>query len=216
VMKRDHADTAVRVAIGQAWTTKRGQIAIAELPSATVAANGSSATAPVERVDIEMPTEPAHEITSNGSHNDSNGSSAKHGKKRVLTYEEDVHKALLKAPIQPALDIGVMDPREAITKHMQIAGSGRGDDAARAMYSVAYLQKRELKDNAAALRTLGIYMQRFIKKSRAEHADALWLRVYILCERKFDDACRRAARIYSEAAPSTQKSGIADRIIVAP
>jgi hypothetical protein len=223
VMKRAQADSAVRVAIGQAWTTKRGQIAIADLPSAQVAAAGSTATMPVDRTDIEMPIEPAH-VGSAGANGGSNGgsnggtsegSAGRPGKKKVVVYEENVHKALLGAAMQPALDIGVTDPRDAIQKHLEMAG-GRGDDAARAMYSAAYLQKKVLKDNAAALRLLDIYMARFVKKSRSEHADALWLRVFILCEKSFDDACRSAARIYSEAAPSTAKSGIADRIIVSP
>ncbi len=220
VMKRSAPDAAVRVAIGQAWTTTRGQIAIADLPSTQVAANGSTATAPIERTDIEMPVEPAHTSAgaSGGSDEGSSasGSNASRGKKKTIVYEDNPLKALLNAPIQPALDIGIADPKQALTEHMKIAGAGRGDDAARAMYSVAYLQSRVLKDNAAALRTLDIYMQRFIKKSRSEHADALWLRVRILCEKTFDDACRRAARIYSEAAPSTNKSGIADSILATP
>lgn len=221
VKKRAQPESAVRVATGQAWTTKRGQIAIADLAPVKVAANGAAADAPVERTDIEMPVEPAPTATATttnaGSDENHGGSGSNAGrKKKVVVYEENVHKALLQAPIQPALDIGVADPRAAIQKHLEAAGAGRGDDAARAMYSVAYLQKRELKDNAAALRTLELYMQRFVKKSRTEHADALWLRVFILCEKTFDDACKRAARIYSEAAPSTQKSGIADRILVTP
>lgn len=234
VMKREQPESAVRVTIGQAWTTKRGQIAIADLPSSQVAvatstdgtngstsadgstsANGSSAK--VEQIDIEMP--PVH-AGSNAGHaggnDEGSAGSNRPGKKKVVVYEEDLRKALLAQPIQPALDIGVADARDAIQKHLEMAGSGRGDDAARAMYSVAYLQKRVLKDGTAALRTLELYMARFVKKNRSEHADALWLRVYILCEKTFDDGCRRAARIYSEAAPSTSKSGIADRILVAP
>jgi hypothetical protein len=168
-----------------------------------------------------MPIEHPHVGSAGGSNGGSNGStdegsgSAGRGKKKVVVYEENVHKALLQAPIQPALDIGIADPREALQKHLEM-GMGRGDDAARAMYSAAYIQKKVLKDNAQAMRLLDIYMQRFVKKNRSEHADALWLRVYILCEKNFDDACRNAARIYSEAAPSTAKSGIADRIIVSP
>lgn len=212
VRKRSQPASVVRVAIGQAWTTTRGQIAIADLPSTQVAAAGGTVTTPVERTTIEMPVEPPH-----ASGDESSGSGASRpGKKKVLVYEDDPRKALLAAPLQPALDIGVADPRAAILEHSKVAGAGRGDDAARAMYSVAYLQSRVLKDQAAALKTLDIYMARFIKKDRSEHADALWLRVRILCEKTFDDACRRAARIYSEAAPSTNKSGIADSILATP
>ncbi|MFN0247610.1 MAG: FecR domain-containing protein [Kofleriaceae bacterium] len=222
VRKRSLPESAVRVAIGQAWTTTRGQIAITDLPATQVAAAGSTVTAPVERADIEMdpapPNTPAHADTdgSDGSDEVTNGGANRPGKKKVVVYEHDPRKALLGAPIQPALDVGIADPRAALMEHMKVAGSGRGDDAARAMYSVAYLQSRVLKDPTAALKTLDIYMARFIKKNRSEHADALWLRVRILCEKTFDDACRRAARIYSEAAPSTNKSGIADSILATP
>lgn len=215
---RKRSQPEVRVAIGQAWTTKRGQIAIADLPPPQVAAAGSTVTAPLERTDIEMPVEPAHpDAGGTGSNDEGTGSgSNRPTKKKTIIYEDNPRKALLAAPIQPALDIGVTDPRTALVEHLKVAGAGRGDDAARAMYSVAYLQSRVLKDHAAALKTLDIYMARFIKKDRSEHADALWLRVRILCEKNFDDACRRAARIYSEAAPSTNKSGIADSILATP
>lgn len=219
VLTRAQPDGAVRVTMGQAWTTKRGQIAIADLPSAQVAAAGTTTPAQVDRTDhdIDMPGEPAGSgaRTTDRGDDAGSGSAARPGKKKTLVFEEDVHEALRKAPIQPALDIGIADPREAIQKHLESA-MGRGDDAARAMYSAAFLQKRALKDNTAALRLLDIYMQRFVKKNRSEHADALWLRVFILCEKTFDDDCRRAARIYSEAAPSTSKSGIADRILASP
>ncbi len=232
VKKRTQPESAVRVAIGHAWTTKRGQIAIADLPSAQVAAAGSNVVAPLDRTDIEMPIDPPHAGSAGGSNgpngpNGSNGSSAgsngstssdegsgRPGKKKVVVYEENLHKALLLAPMQPALDLGIVDSKDAIAKHRETAGTGRGDDASRAMYSIAYLQKTALKDNAAALKTLEMYMSRFAHKNRAEHADALWLRVRILCEKKFDDACRHAARIYAEEAPSTAKSGIAERVAV--
>ncbi len=223
VMKRSAPESAVRVAMGQAWTTKRGQIALADLPSVRVAAAGSSVgsttTMSVERTDIEMPVESAHpsagSTAAGGTAGEGSGSH-RPGKKKTLVYDDDPRKALLAAPIQPALDLGIADPQAALVEHLKLAGAGRGDDAARAMYSVAYLQSRVLKDPAAALKTLDIYMARFIKKDRSEHADALWLRVRILCEKNFDDACRRAARVYSEAAPSTNKSGIADSILTAP
>ncbi len=227
VKKRAQPETAVRVAIGQAWTTKRGQIAIADLPSAQVAAAGSNVVTPLERTDIEMPIDPPHAGGSNGSNAGSSGpsvssgaaggddgSAGRPGKKKVVVYEENLHKALLVAPMQPALDLGIVDSKDAIAKHRETAGTGRGDDASRAMYSIAYLQKTALKDNAAALKTLEMYMSRFAHKNRAEHADALWLRVRILCEKTFDDACRHAARIYAEEAPSTAKSGIAQRVAV--
>jgi hypothetical protein len=206
----------VRVAIGQAWTTSRGQIAIADLPSAMVAANGATVTAPVDvtNIELEPPTEPTHTGSNAGpagGSNDGSGSGAR-GKKKVVVYEENLHKAVIGLPIQPALDLGIADPRQAIVEHLKTAGTGRGDDASRAMYSVAVLQKLALKDNAAALKTLEMYMSRFAHKNRAEHADALWLRVRILCETKFDDACRHAARVYSEEAPSTAKSGVAERV----
>jgi hypothetical protein len=222
VRKRSQPESAVRVAIGQAWTTKRGQVAITDLPATQVAAAGSTVTVPVEHADIEIdpvhvPNPPAHAGSNGGGSGSDEGSgSNRPGKKKVVVYEHDPRKALLGAPLQPALDIGIADPRGALMEHMKVAGSGRGDDAARAMYSVAYLQSRVLKDHAAALKTLDIYMARFIKKNRSEHADALWLRVRILCEKTFDDACRRASRIYSEAAPSTNKSGIADSILATP
>jgi hypothetical protein len=228
VRKRSQPESAVRVAIGQAWTTKRGQVAITDLPATQVAAAGSTVTVPLEHADIEI--DPAHEahVPNPPAHTGSHGGSGagpdegtgsgsnRPGKKKVVVYEHDPRKALLGAPLQPALDLGIADPRAALMEHMKVAGSGRGDDAARAMYSVAYLQSRVLKDHAAALKTLDIYMARFIKKNRSEHADALWLRVRILCEKTFDDACRRASRIYSEAAPSTNKSGIADSILSTP
>lgn len=216
VMKRD-MDSPVRVAAGQAWTTKRGPIAIVELPTTQVASSGSTTTTTIDETDVEIEMPGSVHVGSN--HTTSNGvgggSGAKPGKKKVVF--EDARKALLTAGIQPAYDVGIADARKAIDKHHEmLRDNARGDDASRALYSIAVLQKVGLKDNAAALKTLDQYMSRFAHKNRSEHADALWLRVRILCEKTLDDGCRRAARIYSEKAPSTFKSGIAERILVTP
>ena len=197
----------VRVAIGQAWTTTRGQIAIADLPSAEVAATGSVDVAPIDLVDrhaIEIAPETATQVGSAGS-------TRPPGKKVVV--KEDARKALLTAGIQPAYDIGIADPKAAIQKHLEVVANTRNEEASRAQYSIAVLQKLALKDNAAALKTLDRYFDRFAHKNKSEHGDALWLRVRILCEKTFDDDCRRAARMYAAEAPSTFKSGIAEKIL---
>ena len=63
-----------------------------------------------------------------------------------------------------------------------------------------------------ALKTLDMFMTRFAHKR--EHADALWLRVWLLCQRSIDPTCRKAAHTYMEHVPGTPAAAIAERITV--
>jgi hypothetical protein len=129
----------------------------------------------------------------------------------------DLKVAIRKQPIafDPKLD-GNGDAAAEIARLKKVAYSPTtlGGDASAALYRIAVLLHKPLKQDAEALRTLDIYRRRF---SRGRELDAaLWLRVRILCGRAIDDDCRQAAYSYEEKAPNGSGGEVAVRITNAP
>jgi hypothetical protein len=121
--------------------------------------------------------------------------------------------AIKKQPLafDPNLD-GAGDAAAEIAKLKRVAYSPTtlGADASAALYKIAVLLHKPLKQDAEAMRTLDIYRRRF---SRGRELDAaLWLRVRILCAHAIDDDCRQAAYGYQHGAPTGAAADVAVRI----
>ncbi|HEY4183252.1 MAG TPA: FecR domain-containing protein [Kofleriaceae bacterium] len=191
--------------------------------SGTVAA--TSVTVPGTNVDMSMHdhetttptgTVPGEQVRTTGESTGSAGEKP-HGKRVVKTYTENLHDALRGQPIEPAYDTGIADAQEAINQHNKAAtqygdnvDAKYGETASRALYSIAVIQLLQQRDPAKALATLDRYLARFSHKN--DHPDALWLRVRILCETRFDEKCRNAASVYAREVPSGAKSGMAEQV----
>jgi hypothetical protein len=125
----------------------------------------------------------------------------------------DLKVAIRKQPIEfdPKLD-GNGDAATEIARLKKVAYSPTtlGGDASAALYRIAVLLHKPLKQDNEALRTLDIYRRRF---ARGRELDAaLWLRVRILCGRAIDDDCRQAAYSYQQHAPAGASADVAVRI----
>lgn len=190
-----HDAPTVRVAAGEGFTAKRGMITAAELHAELAAEAATTPATPAATLEDRR-----------GTH-----ATGPRATKKFTQYQEDFHAALRARAITPADDVQESDPDKAILLHYKTA-SGRGADASRALYSVAVVQLLQLRDPVKALATLDAYMNRFAHKN--EHADALWLRVRILCERTFDERCRHAAEVYVREVPEGTKTGLAEKISV--
>ena len=191
-------EPVVPVAAGEAFTAPRGRIARTELHAAGTPARGEHETL-------------APDVVARGDRRGSGSvaTATASNPKKVTQYVEDFHAALRAQPIAPAFDVQESDPALAIAKHY-VTASGRGAEASRALYSIAVLQLLQLRDAPRALATLDAYLNRFAHKN--EHADALWLRVRILCARTFDEKCRHAAEVYAREVPAGTKAGLAEKI----
>jgi hypothetical protein len=121
--------------------------------------------------------------------------------------------AIKRQPLEfdPNID-GVGDASAEIVRLKKVAYSPTtlGADASRALYRIAVLLHKPLKQDAEALRTLDVYRRRFSGGSEM-HA-ATWLRVRIACERMIDDECRKAAYSYQLEVPVGPAAEIAIRI----
>jgi len=225
------AQPEVRVAAGQTWKTKRGLLALAEARAADdgASANGeviaSTGAKPSSDIEIEVgdgpdvlkgrkasvpagrpptvlrdpPTKPTAPV------NDSEPSRGSGAGSAGL----DLVTSIRRQTFAPAADIGEPDATKAVAKFRELS-SGFGEDASRAMYSMAVLQATKLGRTEDALKTLDLFMRRFAHKR--EHTDALWLRVRILCLRSIDERCRQAAYTYMHESPGTPAAAIAERI----
>jgi hypothetical protein len=227
VVRRSQPKDDVRVAAGQTWKTTRGLLAVTEAQAADAAQiastevspatgeieiplgdgpdvlKGRTAAVPTERAKPTLRDPVPTPVTKKPARDPAGqGSSAAPISLPVLIKNQ---------PFAPAADIGEPDASKAISQFRQLS-TGFGEDASRALYSMAVLQATKLGRTEDALRTLDLFMRRFAHKT--EHADALWLRVRILCTRAIDERCRQAAYTYMHEVPGTPAAAIAERITV--
>jgi hypothetical protein len=238
VVRHDDAMIA-SVPAGNGWTHEGGVVSLAQLHTQIAASEQHSkptidtAGLSVATTTVAIPgatdpslrdhnattptgTVPGEQIRTNGEGSGSAGDKP-HGKRVVKTYVENLHDALRAQPIEPAYDTGIADPQKAINQHNAAAtqygdsvDAKYGETASRALYSIAVIQLLQLRDPAKALATLDRYLARFAHKN--DHPDALWLRVRILCELRFDEKCRNAASVYAREVPTGAKSGMAEQV----
>ena len=111
----------------------------------------------------------------------------------------------------PNID-GLRDAGSEIARLKKVAYSPTtlGADASQALYRIAVLLHKPLKQNSEALRTLDVYRRRFAGGSEMHAAE--WLRVRIACERAIDDECREAAYTYQHEVPVGSAADVAIRI----
>ncbi|MDX2089867.1 MAG: FecR domain-containing protein [Kofleriaceae bacterium] len=235
VVRRSQSRSDLRVVAGQTWKTKRGLLAVADAQAADARAAGAgqaiasasttgtaggieipvgdgpdvlkgrTSAVPTERTkptlrDPSPTTTPAGKPPRTASTGTGTGSASL-----------DLPTLIKRQPFAPAADIDEPDASKAISQFRQLS-TGFGEDASRALYSMAVLQATKLGRTEDALRTLDLFMRRFAHKK--EHADALWLRVRILCTRSIDERCRQAAYTYMHEVPGTPAAAIAERITV--
>lgn len=243
VVRVERHQHEVRVAAGQAWTTKRGVLALAELPEGrtTVAVAGEGATIDAEpdgaAAQIEIETDapdvlrdrtgkvPDARIPTTGTHHAQATkptgpeitrrqlAGGGSGASAPRSAALDLRKAVLAQPVLPPLDLGLR-PEESISRYRQIVVEKTGDEASLAFYSIAVLQHQKLGRNGDALRTLDAYVRRFV--GGREYKAALWLRVRILCLRGVDDRCRQAAYTYLHQANETPAAKVAEALTLSP
>jgi hypothetical protein len=235
VVKVERHQQEVRVAAGQAWTTKRGVIALAELPVATQVATGATIGDNTTRADdIEIDTSTPDVLRDRTTTVPNaklppvtNGSSArKVGGPEVrrdagsgsgtASAAMDLKTLVRSQAVLPPLDLG-LSPAESIAPYRKITVEEKGEKAALAMYSIAAQQHLKLGRNGDALSTLDQYVRRFAGTQYKEtyHA-ALWLRVRILCAKTVDDRCRQAAYTFMHQASGTPAAKVAEALTLSP
>jgi hypothetical protein len=208
----------VRVAAGFAWTTDGGLIATAELAHielrpAMVTTNGPTPTpvggatthattlpSPPRRIEprivAEVPPRPV-------------AASDPYVELRVAIRNQPI-------ALDPRLD-GQRDAAAEIARLKPVAYSPQtyGAEASRALYKMAVLLYKPLRQNSEALRTLEMYLRRF--PTGQELASVLWLRLRIACAHGgMDDECRHAAYSYQHQVPTGPAADVAIRILNAP
>ena len=234
VVKVERHQQESRVAAGQAWTTKRGVIALAELPEKpTVLATIDDAKADTDRIEIETDTPdmlkdrkpnvpdaklPPVNTGSNAPRptkpdvivrpTQSGGSASP-----SMDLRKQVLAQALFAPI--ATD---KRPEEALGEYTAIMREKRGVEHAHALYSLAWMQHMKLGRNGDALRSIDAVTRGF--QGRTEYKDiyhaALWLRVRILCSKTIDDRCRQAAYTHMHEATGTPAAHVSEALTLAP
>jgi hypothetical protein len=208
----------VRVAAGNAWTTDRGLLALAELDPVVVATSEPApapAMVPVpERphtVEVPIARAPHHVAETVPV-----GPAALPHREPVITAPADpyveLRTAIRNVPIERAPNIdGHTDAANEIAKLKKLAYSTTvGPEASQALYQIAVLLYRPLGQDAEAMHTLDWYFRRFAG-GKEMHA-AMWLRVRIACDHSIDEACRRAAYSYQHDVPTGPASDVAVRI----
>lgn len=122
----------------------------------------------------------------------------------------NARKALLTASIDPPEDVGTTDPRRAIAAYLERAKTMQeGEDKARLLYSMAYVQHMAKNDEAAKYTLRGLLR----RNGGPAFRSALWLNVRIHCIEAFDDDCRKAAELYRRKFPDGLHTGVADEIV---
>ena len=221
IVKVERHQHAVRLVANQAWTTKRGVVALGELPT-VVAATRSE---PIE-IDVATPdvlderTAKAPDVkpatTSRATKPDARVrvTPAQRGGGVAVDLRKQVLAVPLFAPI-PTTE----GPEKAIGAYTAIMREHRGVEHAHALYSMAWMQAIKLGRTADALRSIDAVTRGF--QGRTEYRDiyrgALWLRVRILCTRgAIDDRCRQAAYTYMQQASGTPAAKVAEALTLAP
>ena len=225
-----------RVAAGQAWTTRRGLVALADLgPAPERVATGATAGDPDRRGDdgLEIDTPDAPGVlrdrvaavpdvrapqpgasTGRGPGAPSAGAGEPVGRPRPLDNPRDPRfdlKSLIRSqPVLPALDVGEPDALRAMAEYRQIMTREKGPNEAHAFYSMAVIQALKLGRTGDALVTLAAFKRR--APTSEYYVPALWLDVRIKCLRKIDDDCRQAAELYVRRAPEGASLHVAEKI----
>jgi hypothetical protein len=109
----------------------------------------------------------------------------------------DLRSEIRRVPLAPGLSVDARSNVERETVLRTRFARGSSSDASAALYTLARFQFVELGKRADALKSLDQYETRFPKG--AEREDAMWLRVRILCDGGFSNACRAAAHSYLKA-----------------
>lgn len=241
VVKVERQQQEMRVAAGEAWTMKRGKIALAELPEAP---KPPATQVAVKTIDDEPRTDDKIEIdTTTPDVLRDRQSSVPDAKQSTAPKQEPIKKhvgpevtrdqakssgsgggsaamdlmQLVKAQTLLApMDLGVT-PAESIAKYRDIAVKETGREAALAFYSIAYQQAMKLGRTGDALQTLDQYVRRFSGTVYKDtyHA-ALWLRVRILCMKGVDDRCRQAAYTHMHQATGTPAAKVSELLTLSP
>jgi hypothetical protein len=226
-----------RVAAGQAWTTGRGLVALAELgPRMERDPAGAVITDPDRRgddeVEIDMGAAPgvlrdrvaavpdvrapqpvagASRVAAASSGGSGGGLG---GRPRPLDNPRDPKfglKALIRSqPVLPALDVGEPDALRAMAEYRQIMMREKGPKEAHAFYSMAVIQALKLGRTGDALTTLAAFKRR--AQTSEYYVPALWLEVRIRCLRAINDECRQAADLYIRRAPESPALHVAEKI----
>ncbi len=218
------------VAAGQRWS-EPAAVAVTVAPEAIAAAGGvtgggatgAAGTDPGSSGD----TVALHDRTPGGPPPDSDGGEVhpRHaiGKKPKKSSEApapevedgslaDLEKAIRGASIASAADVGAHGT-DALEAYRNLASGEKGAAAARGLYGMARVQHLSLGKNSEALRNLEQYVKRF--PNGAELEAVLWLRLRILCLRRFDDSCRSAAHTYlTRVGGESTHARLAERVTV--
>jgi hypothetical protein len=184
-----------RVGAGQHWHTDRGLVvAVAETPRPP-APPDAPISVPAD-VHLHDRTPAAPEAPKHVEPSRPVVVEARPVRPRIAVAEphRDLKAEIISQPIEPAMDIGVKDVNEAMSRLRVLVLGEKNEGAATALYSMAVLQHQKLGRDGDALRSIDAYARAypFGKEIRA----ALWLRVRILCRIAIDDQCRQAAVQY--------------------
>ncbi len=120
----------------------------------------------------------------------------------------DLRRALASQPI-PAGPPTTARGAEAIAELQRASVTERGPAAATALWGLARAQWAGGRA-AEALRSLDGYLRRF--PGGAESDAVSWLRLRLLCNRDFDDACRAAAHTYATRTDDPTRRALAVRV----
>jgi membrane-associated protease RseP (regulator of RpoE activity) len=205
---------AASVAAGQAWTTKHGVLAMADLPpGGPLARHGMAidyglkervAVVPdphvppqVKKEPIKIqPRPPVEDVVEDLP---------------VPDPAKQLEGMIQRQKVEPAMNVGTVDGTRAMAKYREILTTQKGEPVAYALYSMAVTQHLKLGRDSDALSTIDALMRRF--NTSDYHLAALWLRTRILCLRKVDDRCRAAADAYMQKADDgTVTSNVAEVI----
>ena len=215
----------VRVAKGEAWHARDGQV-VAALD--TIGAVPPRAAAPVE-IDMSKAPDVLHDRVAAVPEGqlpsaDKPHATAPHGIQRPEEIARPAHRVtpvetaldlraeIKQVPLAPPLDVG-LDAEESVAKYRTISNTSHRDEASHALYSLAVVQHTKLGRNADALATLDVYMRRF--EGASDYAAALWLRVRISCLRAIDAQCHQAAYTYINKVPDGDARHVAQVLTTA-
>jgi hypothetical protein len=236
VVRVVHGPQETRVTAGQQWRTRAGLIAMAGDPHDAGAAPGTDeprAAGPAGEPRRDRAHE-APEVLHDRRAAVPDAPAAPAGPPRLappprpagrepahprVAVRNDPHvdlRAAIRAQrVEPALNLGGLDPASAIARYYEIAAHRSGDEASQAFYSIAWTRYFRQGNGADALQTLDAYVRRF--PGGKEYRAALWLRVRILClepaqggEAAGGDACRAAAYTYLHEAPDAPAAHVAE------